>query len=93
MVVWEVLNALKYHKYFPKQEIGKVGIILLSYGFEFFELSEELIERMVKLALDLDITIYDACYVALAEILGCKLITADRNLFNKVRGEKLIELL
>ncbi len=40
----------------------------------------------LKLALALDITAYDACYLALAERLAMPLITADQKLERKVAG-------
>lgn len=40
--------------------------------------------RLMRRAFELraNVTAYDACYVALAEALGCALITADRRLAN-----------
>jgi predicted nucleic acid-binding protein len=40
----------------------------------------------LKLALALDITAYDACYLALAERLSVPFITADQKLNNKLSG-------
>lgn len=40
----------------------------------------------LKLALALDITAYDACYLALAERLGVSFITADQKLERKLAG-------
>jgi predicted nucleic acid-binding protein len=34
------------------------------------------------------ITIYDAVYIALAQALGCKFITADQRLFKKIKELK-----
>lgn len=40
----------------------------------------------LKLALALDITAYDACYLALAERLGAPFVTADQKLVQKLTG-------
>ena len=38
-------------------------------------------------------TIYDSCYLALAEIIGCEFWTADRRLANAVRSLPWVHLL
>jgi predicted nucleic acid-binding protein len=40
-----------------------------------------------------NLSTYDACYVALAEALGCPLVTADRRLANAPGGRCAIEVL
>jgi predicted nucleic acid-binding protein len=46
----------------------------------------ELLHRGARLARDYDITFYDAAFVALAEALGCPLVTADRRLAAATRS-------
>lgn len=43
-------------------------------------------------ALVVDSSVYDAAFIALAEELGCRLVTADRKLFDRA-GEGPIVLL
>ena len=45
----------------------------------------ELLTRGVRLARQYDITFYDAAFVALAELLHCQLVTADRQLARRTR--------
>ncbi len=42
------------------------------------EPTRDLVPR--ALALSANLSVYDGCYVALAETLGCRLITADRRI-------------
>ena len=46
----------------------------------------DLVEDALPIALDHDISAYDACYVALADRLGVELVTADRRLERKLAG-------
>jgi predicted nucleic acid-binding protein len=85
LVIWEVLNALKYYEGFPRAEIGRVGVALISYGFNLVEANEELVKTTVDFALKFDLTIYDACYLALAKLSNCELITADEKFFEKIK--------
>ncbi len=45
-----------------------------------------LADRALSLGLDHEISAYDACYVALADIMGCPLITADTRLVGRMAG-------
>ena len=46
--------------------------------------TKELAPETLALAIEHDISAYDASYVALARSLGCELITADQRLVNKL---------
>jgi predicted nucleic acid-binding protein len=45
-----------------------------------------LLEPAFDIALATGRTVYDSIYVALAVALGCKFVTADRKLYNALRG-------
>lgn len=46
----------------------------------------ELVERALEIALEFNISAYDACYVALAEMVNAPLVTADSRLASALRG-------
>lgn len=77
---WEVMNALRYSAQFPARDLREAANDLDRAGFATMPLFGAYLERTIELALDLDITIYDASYLALAEIHGCPLYTADEAL-------------
>ena len=83
LTIWEVLNALKYHGEFPNDELPRVGEALYYYGFEVIEINLEFILKAIKIALDNDITVYDATYLALTEIYDGELVTADKKLYDR----------
>jgi predicted nucleic acid-binding protein len=39
-----------------------------------------------EVAFDTNRTVYDSCYLALAMLIGCQLVTADQKLFNALQG-------
>ena len=49
----------------------------------------ELIERAMQIALEIEHPVYDCLYLACAEGTESELVTADRNLVNKVSGSSL----
>jgi len=47
----------------------------------------DLIARAMALSFDLDLTVYDTLYLALAERLDAPLVSADRKLIERARGD------
>jgi len=87
LLPFEVLNVLKYSNLFGKEELKNAALSLSSYGIELYSLKGMLAEKTVEIAVENDITIYDASYIALADTLNMKLYTADQKLIKKL-GEK-----
>lgn len=61
------------------REIYSSGLHLHSFGLPEFS-------RAVELALRYHITTYDSCYLALAQALRCRFITADERLLSRLKG-------
>jgi predicted nucleic acid-binding protein len=53
----------------------------------------EVIKDSVRMAVENDLTVYDAVYISLVESLGCDFITADEKLHQKVKKLKFVKLL
>jgi predicted nucleic acid-binding protein len=47
--------------------------------------SSLVIEPALEVAFDIDRTVYDSCYLALAMLVDCQLVTADQRLFNTLK--------
>jgi len=84
ILFFEVLNALKYSKLFDKSELDSAGESLEKYGFKVITIQKKIRKTMVKIAVDCDMSIYDASYVALSIAKGCVLCTADSKIAKKL---------
>ncbi len=84
LLPYEVINALKYSNLYTKDELSLATISLLNYGIRLQPVTVGYAEKIVEIAVENNVTIYDASYIALAVIKGTRMITAD---------EKLIEML
>ena len=84
LLYYEVLNALKYSKLFKLDELNLVGESIENYGFNAVVIKDEIREKMVEIAINHDISIYDASYIALAEKFNTQLITADEKISRKL---------
>ena len=86
LLEYEVLNTLKYSGMYTLDELKDIGIALNKYGFEVYELEGKLKESTIEIALEKNVTICDASYVALAKQLNTVLYTADNELIDKFPG-------
>jgi predicted nucleic acid-binding protein len=43
------------------------------------------LDLALEVAFDTNRTVYDCCYLALAMLTGCRLVTADQKLFNALQ--------
>ncbi len=85
VLIFEVINAIRYSKRdISKSTLENIGKSLMHYGIQLFMFDEELLTETIKLALDKDVTIYDAVYVSLAKIKKTDFYTADDRLIRKL---------
>jgi len=91
IIYYEVVNALRYSGVYGEDELIQVGEALQAYQFLEIPLKGEYLKETVKRALKHGITIYDACYVAIASIEKAILYTADEKLIDKINEPTLIK--
>lgn len=82
---YEVLNALRYSGVYTKDALMSVVKSLERYGIELWDLRLAYGQKVAEVAMNLDITVYDASYVALAGIVNARLVTADAELVAKAK--------
>ena len=83
LLFYEVMNALRFSSTFKKDELVLASKSLSKYQFEVWRPRGKLLELSTQLSVEKDVTIYDACYVALAQRIGSKVITEDKELLAK----------
>ena len=95
LILYEVLNALKYIKLHNQEEIERIFDTLVNYGIEFNSLDKELAGKSIEIAMKSELSLYDSTYVALAKIKDGILITADEKLLKNTPKEfkKFVKLL
>jgi predicted nucleic acid-binding protein len=93
---YEVANAIKYKKsdrFDAKDTLkafNQATEILDLYAVHNFS---EVINNALALAIELNITVYDAAFLALAQKLNAKLLTLDQKLVKKIEGTKYFSLM
>jgi predicted nucleic acid-binding protein len=89
LLEYEVLNTLKYSGAYSEQELADIARSLNKYGFEHWRLKDQLKNEIIKIAFKYNITVYDASYLALANLLKTFFYAADEELLNRVAGLKI----
>jgi predicted nucleic acid-binding protein len=93
---YEVANAIKYktsEKFDAKDTLkafNQATEILDLYAVHNFS---EVINNALTIANELNITVYDAAFLSLAEKLNAKLITLDQKLVKKLEGTKYYDFM
>jgi predicted nucleic acid-binding protein len=86
LAYYEVLNALRYSNVFGMDELKKIGETLEDYQFLRISLRGMYLQKTVERALKHGVTIYDAAYIAIGDVRGCEVYTADEKLLAKMEG-------
>lgn len=86
LMPFEVLNVLRSSKVYSKEELIGVVRSLELYGIDLWALRNEYGSRVAEVAIELDLSVYDASYVALAEIAKANLVTADEEIVSKAKS-------
>ena len=90
LALLEVLNAIRFS---PKgdEEDGETALeALQDLHLEIKGDNDDLLRKTNAIAWAYKITIYDALYVALAELVGYPLITADEVMVKRLKGHSIV---
>ena len=84
LLYFEVLNALKYSQLFDQSELDDAGESLENYGFNVITIKDKIRKHMIKIAVNHEMSIYDASYLGLSIDLGEIYCTADEKIIKKL---------
>lgn len=84
LLPFEVVNALRYSEHYDGERLIEASETLPGYGIELVPYRD--LGPVAALATDLDVTVYDASYLALADGTDRQVYTADRPLLDAVDG-------
>ena len=86
----ELLNAIRYSPRGTEADGAAAVELLESLHLRVERLSGDLLRTANAIAWAYRASVYDAAYVALAELLGFPLVTADEALVRKFRGHSIV---
>jgi len=83
-VLWKYVRQYGYAAEAARQNLSDLQILALQVIP-----TASLVEPALILALEYDVTVFDACYLALAQLAGVPLLTADAALVNRMQGAEV----
>ncbi len=90
LLIYEVSNALRYAKTLSEEDVREAVKSIYDLEIDIIVPTLDVMKKAVKLAIKHGITVYDAVYVALAELLDSRLVTADDKLIKACRRLKSV---
>lgn len=90
LLPFEVVNALMFSGHYDGDALQEASGSLTDYGLSLLPYRE--LGPVAEIANDLDLTVYDAAYVALADTRGSIVYTADSRLLDDLEGSEYADL-
>ena len=87
LLFYELANVLRYKPDFNNIDVHKSISSLFNIGISPLPFSEIVGIKAVSIAMDFEITFYDAYFYALAKELSIQLITADEKAYSKLKSK------
>ena len=86
LLLYELANALRFNPRLTTDEVKTAVDSVIDLGLEFVPADSEMLRRAVDFAFRFDTTVYDACFLALADLRGLPLLSADAKLIAQAKG-------
>jgi len=86
----EILSAIRYSPKSNEEDGAEALHVLENLRLQVKPIDYDLLRKANAIAWAYKVTIYDALYVALAELLGYPLITADELMVKKLKGHSIV---
>lgn len=90
LLPFEVVNALKYSGHYEGDRLVEASTTLPEYGLTLKAYGD--LGPVASVAVDLDLTLYDASYLALAQTTDATVYTADSRLLEATVGSPYSEV-
>ncbi len=88
ILIYEVANALRYHPRSTAEDVKAAVHSLLDMNIEIIVPTSSMIDTAIDIAIEDDVTCYDAVYIALALELGEDLFTADEKFVSRLSSNR-----
>ena len=93
LLIYEVTNVLRYKNDLSTDQVKEAVQSLFDMDLDIMSPSRLVVDQAIELARTYNITVYDATFVALAEVLSATLVTADERLVQRLADKSFVHFL
>jgi len=93
LLIYEFANVLRFKHSMSEPVIKTAITAILEMGFDIVTPTASLLEEAIHISFKSGLSVYDSCYIALANDIKCPLITADNKLHHLANKISHIECL
>lgn len=93
LLVYEISNALRYKPNFDVDKVGRAVEDILDLQMDLVTPGRELVDKAAEAAYKYNATMYDSSYLALGELLGIEVFTADKRFYEQAKASGIVRLI
>lgn len=90
LLIYELANALRHNPNFAKRDVKSALDSLFNMSLEIKKPDVSIINLAVDIALEFDVTVYDAYFMALSRFEKAPFVTADYRFIDRIKNFKKI---
>lgn len=88
LLFYELANALRHNPKFTAHDVRDAVGSVIDMGLEMQGITEAVLERAVEIAFTFKVTVYDSYFLAISQMEGHPLVTADYRFAERIKGFK-----
>ena len=93
LLLYELSNALRYKPGFDAEKVSRAVADVIDLQIDLIAPGRELAEKSAEAAYRYQATVYDSCYLALGELMGIEVYTADKKFHNEAKTSGILHLI
>jgi predicted nucleic acid-binding protein len=93
LLLYELANALRYKPGFNDEHVARALSDILDLQIDIISPGKELLKQSAEAALIYDAAIYDACYLALGQLMGVEVYTSDKKFYGKASKSGILKII
>ncbi|MFQ5685319.1 MAG: type II toxin-antitoxin system VapC family toxin [Candidatus Scalindua sp.] len=88
LLIYELANVLKYNPNFTIKDVKVSMDSVYNMGIDIKRVDSLVITHAIEIAFEFNVTIYDACFMALSQIVKKPFLAVDYKFTKRIKGYK-----